>query len=145
MKLRAACLGVKVRAEDGAVNAVKAITRVIHAHHMPASSSASSEQIWALPQAMKQSPEPQAPVTVERPSKVDSARHEVGLSCYNDAPIPEGYLTLREMPNGVRVWCGTDAEEEAFFIYAEIFENKTYSRMGLHVRDGETLWDVGKL
>lgn len=56
----------------------------------------------------------------------------------------EGKLMLREMPNGLSVWCARQAEEEAFFIYGEIFEDRTYARMGLRVRDGDTIWDVGE-
>ena len=56
----------------------------------------------------------------------------------------EGKLMLREMPNGMRVWCARQAEEETFFIYGEIFEDRTYVRMGLRVRDGDTIWDVGE-
>lgn len=56
----------------------------------------------------------------------------------------EDKLVLREMPNGLRVWCGSRAEEEAFFIYGEIFEDRTYARRGIRVEDGDTMWDVGE-
>lgn len=65
--------------------------------------------------------------------------------------VPEGncgntdeQLMLREMPNGMDVWFGRGGEEEIFFIYNEIYEEKTYGRMGLQVRDGDTVWDIGR-
>lgn len=49
-----------------------------------------------------------------------------------------------EMPNGMKVWCGGSAEEETFFIYGEVFEDRTYARMDVRVQDGDTVWDVGE-
>lgn len=74
---------------------------------------------------------------------------EGGSGDHDDCPTSsehnvKGKLMLREMPNGLRVWCARQAEEESFFIYGEIFEDRTYGRMGLRVRDGDTIWDVGE-
>lgn len=54
-------------------------------------------------------------------------------------------LVLREMPNGVNVWCGRRAEEETFFVYGEVFDDRTYAKTGVRVQDGDTVWDVGEL
>lgn len=54
-------------------------------------------------------------------------------------------LVLREMPNGLNVWCGKRAEEEIFFVYGEVFEDRTYVKTGLRVQDNDTVWDVGEL
>ena len=51
---------------------------------------------------------------------------------------------LREMPNGVSVWCGAQSLEETLFIYGEVFEDRTYARKGLRVQDGDTVWDIGE-
>lgn len=61
-----------------------------------------------------------------------------------DVQDTEESLVLHEMPNGVKMWCGSRGEEEAFFIYGEVFEDRTYARMGVRVRDGDTVWDVGE-
>lgn len=54
-------------------------------------------------------------------------------------------LRLMEMPNGLRVWWSSHGEEEALFIFGEVFEDRTYGRMGVRVQDGDTIWDVGKI
>ncbi len=56
----------------------------------------------------------------------------------------EKKLVLREMPNGLKVWSAARAEEETFFIFGEVFEDRTYARMGIRVQDGDTVWDVGE-
>lgn len=113
VRLRAACLGVKIRGEDGLGNTLDAI------YHF---------------QQLTRS---------ERGG--DGTRHEPdGFdSDVNDNDVCTE-LVLREMPNGTPLWVGKGAEQEAFFIYNEIFEDKTYSGMGIHVHDGDTLWDVGE-
>lgn len=113
VRLRAACLGVKIRAEDGLGNTLEAI------HHF--------RQVRRLEKG------------------ANAARHK--LDKYDDDINGiDGCteLMLREMPNGIPLWVGRWGEQEAFFIYNEIFEDKTYSRMGIHVHDGDTLWDVGE-
>lgn len=57
----------------------------------------------------------------------------------------EERLLLREMPNGLRVWWSSRAEEEAMFVFGEVFEDRTYGRMGVRVQDGDTVWDVGEV
>lgn len=59
--------------------------------------------------------------------------------------VGEEELVLREMPNGLQVWGGRGAEAETFFIYGEVFEDRTYARMGIRVQDGDTVWDVGEI
>lgn len=52
---------------------------------------------------------------------------------------------LREMPNGLNIWCAAAAEEETFFIFGEIFQDRTYTRMGVRVEDDDVVWDVGEI
>lgn len=49
------------------------------------------------------------------------------------------------MPNGLRLWWSSRAEEEAYFIFGEVFDDRTYARMGIRVQDGDTVWDVGEI
>lgn len=114
VRLRAACLGVKIRAEDGLGNTVKNIHHCLKANTAKATADKTNRAAASMG------------VIVDRIG-------EAGTE-----------LVLREMSNGIPLWISSDGEQEAFFIYNEVFEDKTYSRMGIGVRDGDILWDVGE-
>eukprot|EP00752_Nemacystus_decipiens_P015141 g13488.t1 len=179
-KLRAACLGVKIRAEKGLENALDSLSLFVFAENrkrkrLPPAPRAAQPQAEPPPQSQSavsdtvpaQSSTASATSAVVHPS-TDSAEgfSESGLGATHGGGMgmsPRGgggngrdgddggvrvaqdeeQLVLREMPNGLAVWWSSHAEEEAFFVFGEVFEDRTYARMGLCVQDGDTLWDVG--
>lgn len=153
VRLRAACLGVKIRAENGLANVVGCLSDFVRMHQ--------ASQLTASHAAPQRSPVigPLSRVeSTEESEKVDTeGRSHKGCPVDNEAGISGGggmgtetvketeeSLMLHEMPNGVKVWCGSRGKEEAFFIYGEVFEDRTYARMGVRVQDGDTVWDVGE-
>lgn len=171
VKLRAACLGVKIRAENGLDRTLDSLSLFLRSHRPPRPSPPPP-------------PPPHCPaihgVTVDASHDAKMPRWE-GLSFGHgtrnglagegevsttdlsggnlretredgndggDVTLTklkrEEKLVLREMTNGVKVWSGASAEEETVFVYDEVFEERTYARMGIRVEDGDTVWDVGE-
>lgn len=171
MKLRAACLGVKIRAESGLEKALDSLSLFMRKwspapaeeHGEAVNESASTLLHMATPSSTfdhvstgKGVPVPkhlgrgQGEILAAGESKL-SVVDKVGKSLMSGGEsaeigkdASEEKMVLREMPNGLTVWWGSRAEEEAFFIYGEVFEDRTYARMGIRVQDGDTVWDVGK-
>lgn len=122
-KLRAACLGVKIRAENGLENALDSLS------------------LFARESELLPTVSTAAQVEAEPPHQPNSMVADTGTA----QPRGEHQLVLRDMPNGLRVWWSSRAEEEAFFVFGEVFEDRTYARMGIRVQDGDTVWDVGEI
>lgn len=183
-KLRAACLGVKIRAEKGLDNVLDSLSLFFARNRKRLQTVQTAPQVGAefLPQpnsvTLAVVAETVAPQVSNAPAK--RAVGHVGTGSmgggtapgarvsYGDGMSPRGggkvvgggggggvrvsegeeggeeRLVLREMPNGLRVWRSSRAEEEAMFIFGEVFEDRTYARMGVRVQDGDTVWDVGK-
>ncbi|CAM9831399.1 unnamed protein product, partial [Ectocarpus fasciculatus] len=170
VKLRAACLGVKVRAESGLEKALDSLSLFMR-NRLPRSAVLPREAINAT--ASTQLHMATLPPTLDHDSAgkgraveedLEGAQGEIlaagesGLSVVDkvdesllsgggrvgiDKDAGEVKLVLREMPNGLTVWWGSRAEEEAFFIDGKVFEDGTYARMDIRVQDGDTVWDVG--
>lgn len=169
-KLRAACLGVKIRAENGLENALESLSLFARRREW-----CSTAPIAAEPQAEPQAEPPPQPDSMVTETVADqrgtaaatSAVGFVSTECTGGGVASaggvshggmsprgggggggvrggEGEFVLREMPNGLRVWWSSRAEEEAFFIFGEVFEDRTYARMGVRVQDGDTVWDIGE-
>ncbi|CAB1118483.1 unnamed protein product [Ectocarpus sp. CCAP 1310/34] len=163
VKLRAACLGVKIRAESGLDKALDSLSLFMRkqsptpaAQHGEATIGSASTQLhMATPSPTLDHVSTGKGRAVEEnlgggTGEILAAVDKVGESLlsgggsagiYKDAS--EENTVLREMPNGLAVWWGSRAEEEAFFIYGEVFEDRTYARMDVRVQDGDTVWDVG--
>lgn len=189
MKLRAACLGVKIRAENGLGNALEALWNLVLYScrspppppppplHVPTGTTRISAVSGVTPKTKTQSDvstewrEGQLSTSprfhggdlgevegggvsgsdLEGPDggtiRCFSSNDELGCVAFRGYNVQEDNrykLVLREMPNGVSVWSGNRAEEETFFIYGEVFEDRTYAKRALRVREGDTVWDVGK-
>lgn len=164
-KLRAACLGIKIRAENGLDNAIDALslfatrrkrlppdlpaafeaeTETVSAQHKPRTAPAASDVGRARAgSAGGGTPSAGGGSRGGDMSPRDGDGGE-GTSGVRVGEIEE-QLVLREMPNGLRVWWSSRAEEETFFIFGEVFEERTYARMGVRVQDGDTVWDIGKV
>ncbi|CAN0313578.1 unnamed protein product, partial [Ectocarpus fasciculatus] len=169
VKLRAACLGVKVRAESGLEKALDSLSLFMR-NRLPRSAVLPRETINAT--ASTQLHMATLPPTLDHDSagkgravekdlrgaqgeilaagesglsvvdKVDESLLSGGGRVGIDKDAGEVKLVLREMPNGLTVWWGSRAEEEAFFIDGKVFEDGTYARMDIRVQDGDTVWDV---
>lgn len=159
-KLRAACLGVKIRAENGLEKALDSLSLFLSERpstaamppHQP--NTTGSKTGSTLPcadnpmSAMEHACADEAGgnlVLVDGIPKQSSQGGGEGYGVRVGKDPGEEELVLREMPNGLKVWGGNDAEEETFFIYGEVFEDRTYARMGIRVQDGDTVWDVGEI
>ena len=179
VRLRAACFGVKVRAENGLDNALESLSDFLRRRQglsrpappylptdtatasVPLDTAARRQTYTLAANGVTENAQDCRGVDLVREDRAsdratpDDPRRGRGSGGegvsggHDDCPTlserdAEGKLMLREMPNGLRVWCARQAEEEAIFIYGEIFEDRTYGRMGLRVRDGDTIWDVGE-
>lgn len=148
MKLRAACLGVKIRAEDGLATAIDAISQAFPALQELRGRVEDARDPGPL-DAEHQNPAlgamgaSAAPVERGEGAGVSTPSEHGQHGCFAGDVVGEESPVLREMPNGLRLWSGRSAEEEAFFIYREVFEERTYARMGVGVRDDDIVWDVG--
>lgn len=159
-KLRAACLGVKIRAENGLENALNSLSLFLSERtptaamppHQP--NTTGSRPFTTLPctdtpmSALEHACAEEAggnEVLVDGVSNQSSRGCGEGCGVRVGKDLGEEELVLREMPNGLKVWGGTNAEEETFYIYGEVFEDRTYARMGIRVQDGDTVWDVGEI
>eukprot|EP00903_Cladosiphon_okamuranus_P017745 g16335.t1 len=188
-KLRAACLGVKIRAEKGLENAVASLSLLATKRKRFPTVPTAPEAEPTVESLSQPQPQPQprpdsvsagkfavqtstaratsavghvATGSVEGGTASDSASggrvsggDGVGISPPGGGGGGRGVrlderekgeeqgLVLREMPNGLRVWWSSRGEEEAMFIFGEVFEDRTYARMGLRVQSGDTVWDVG--
>ncbi|CBJ26263.1 amino acid adenylation domain protein [Ectocarpus siliculosus] len=163
VKLRAACMGVKIRAESGLDKALDSLSLFMRKRSpTPAAQHREATIESAITQLHMATPSPTLDhVSAGKGQAVEenlgggtgeilAAVDRVGDSLLSgggsvgvDKDANEDNMVLREMPNGLAVWWGSRAEEEAFFIYGEVFEDRTYARMDVRVQDGDTVWDVG--
>ncbi|CAM9552545.1 unnamed protein product [Scytosiphon promiscuus] len=177
VKLRAACLGVKVRTENGLAHALDSLNLFVRRQQLDvfqatsphegsratgcvigATSSSVAHSIASLKEACAEKHETIAANIRHHTDDLTSGGSKASAAGvlkqsrredYDDGAPRFGLgtskadLVLREMPNGLRIWWANRAEEEARFIYGEVFDDRTYARMGILVQDGDTVWDVG--
>lgn len=152
VRLRAACLGVKIRAEDGLQTTLDALSLYSHSRHSllggtTSANTASSplRNLSSMRGARGGEPCIQPSQSENRQTKGRvSVDGTLSAALSKEDDVGEKDLVMREMPNGVSIWCGGRAEEEVNFIYGEVFEDRVYARMGVRVQDGDTVWDVGE-
>ncbi|CAM9436501.1 unnamed protein product, partial [Hapterophycus canaliculatus] len=177
VKLRAACLGVKIRGENGLDIALDYLSLFMRSqqpdspkadqpHERSTGTACDTNPAFpctahSIPMRKRVRAEKEQTVAAnvrnqgerftagESKAWTGGTSEQVSMESVDDN-VPrsekddtEADLVLREMPNGLRLWWASRAEEEAFFIYGEIFDDKTYVRMGIRVQDGDTVWDVG--
>ncbi|CAM9228623.1 unnamed protein product [Discosporangium mesarthrocarpum] len=144
MRLRCACLGVKIRSEDSTTNVLRALEEVMSEPEVSfkeATHTASATLCSKSKTPDSEHKKPEAVVYVEE--SVLSPTAEGSNKQKGASQLGEELLGVMVMPNDISLWYIRGAVEETLFVYKEIFEANTYLRHGISLGEGDTLWDVG--